>query len=66
MIVKIKQWNNKYNWIAYDKIPLPIYGKVFKTKREAVKDWKKFVKTNNIKKWKYENIWRILWNRIVR
>lgn len=66
MLVKIVKNNKTWNWEAYDSCNIPIYGKGFNSKRKAKKDWKKFAKSVNVKKWKYNNVWRKLWKTITR
>jgi len=68
MLVKIIKNNQEYNWEAWDTLNIPIYGKTFKSKKEAKQNWKQFAMNNNIKKWRYENVcqrlWRVLWKKV--
>lgn len=45
-----KYWNWKAE-LKKDKIA--VYGKVFDDPELAKKDWERYAKANNIKKWKY-------------
>ena len=53
--VIIYKIGNIWNWEYWDDLPIPIYGKCFTEKVEAIKDFKRWANFMNIKNYDRED-----------